>query len=54
MKGKYWLSYNYLSLPPGMADAPPSPLLTCIPQKARNYFKIREKKGLFPGSFVSP
>ncbi|NXL45893.1 CENPN protein, partial [Podilymbus podiceps] len=38
----------------GMADAPLSPLLTCIPQKARNYFKIREKKGLFPGSFVSP
>ncbi|XP_054696559.1 centromere protein N [Grus americana] len=40
--------------PAGMADAPLSPLLTCIPQKARNYFKIREKKGLFPGSFVSP
>ncbi|NWH75249.1 CENPN protein, partial [Piaya cayana] len=43
------------SLPPaGMADAPLSPLLTCIPQKARNYFKIREKKGFIPGSFVSP
>ncbi|KAM6324664.1 CENPN protein, partial [Podargus strigoides] len=40
--------------PAGIADAPLSPLLTCIPQKARNYFKIREKKGLFPGSFVSP
>ncbi|NXP12178.1 CENPN protein, partial [Thinocorus orbignyianus] len=40
--------------PMGMADAPLSPLLTCIPQKARNYFKIREKKGLLPGSFLSP
>ncbi|NXP25451.1 CENPN protein, partial [Scytalopus superciliaris] len=40
--------------PAGMADAPLSPLLTCIPQKARNYFRIREKKGLFPESFVSP
>ncbi|NWU61295.1 CENPN protein, partial [Pterocles burchelli] len=40
--------------PAGMADAPLSPLLTCIPQKARNYFRIREKKGLLPGSFVSP
>ncbi|NXF47159.1 CENPN protein, partial [Oceanites oceanicus] len=40
--------------PAGLADAPLSPLLTCIPQKARNYFKIREKKCLFPGSFVSP
>ncbi|NXN29074.1 CENPN protein, partial [Nycticryphes semicollaris] len=40
--------------PAGMADAPLSPLLTCIPQKARNYFKIREKKGSLPGSFVSP
>ncbi|NXG91107.1 CENPN protein, partial [Stercorarius parasiticus] len=40
--------------PAGMADAPLSQLLTCIPQKARNYFKIREKKGLLPGSFVSP
>ncbi|NXN55433.1 CENPN protein, partial [Rynchops niger] len=40
--------------PAGMADAPLSPLLTCIPQKARNYFKIREKKGVLPGSFVSP
>jgi len=48
------LSYNYLSLSPGMADAPLSPLLTCIPHKARNYFKIREKKGFLPGSFVSP
>ncbi|KFQ64369.1 centromere protein N [Pelecanus crispus] len=38
----------------GMADTPLSPLLTCIPEKARNYFKIREKKGFFPGSFVSP
>ncbi|NXQ98228.1 CENPN protein, partial [Sagittarius serpentarius] len=40
--------------PAGMADAPLSPLLTCIPQKARNYFKIRDKKSLFPESFVSP
>ncbi|NWS95860.1 CENPN protein, partial [Mionectes macconnelli] len=40
--------------PAGMADAPLSPLLTCIPQKARNYFRIREKRGLFPESFVSP
>ncbi|XP_023790306.1 centromere protein N isoform X2 [Cyanistes caeruleus] len=40
--------------PAGMADAPLSPLLTCIPHKARNYFKIREKKGLFPEGFVSP
>ncbi|ETE72366.1 Centromere protein N, partial [Ophiophagus hannah] len=28
----------------GIADAPLSPLLTCITRKARNYFKIREKK----------
>ncbi|NWI88926.1 CENPN protein, partial [Pitta sordida] len=40
--------------PAGMADAPLSPLLTCITQKARNYFRIKEKKGLFPESFVSP
>ncbi|XP_051485278.1 centromere protein N [Apus apus] len=40
--------------PAGMADAPLSPLLTCIPHKARNYFKIREKKELFPEGFVSP
>ncbi|KAM9182651.1 centromere protein N [Mergus octosetaceus] len=40
--------------PAGMADAPLSPLLTCIPQKARNYFKIRERKDVLPGSFVSP
>ncbi|KFO76242.1 centromere protein N [Cuculus canorus] len=40
--------------PAGMADAPLSPLLTCIPQKARNYFKIRERKSIVPGSFVSP
>uniref|UniRef100_A0A669R038 Centromere protein N n=1 Tax=Phasianus colchicus TaxID=9054 RepID=A0A669R038_PHACC len=40
--------------PAGLADAPLSPLLTCIPQKARNYFKIREKSSLHPGSFVSP
>ncbi|NWY90485.1 CENPN protein, partial [Loxia curvirostra] len=40
--------------PAGMADAPLSPLLTCIPHKARNYFKIREKKSLYPESFVSP
>ncbi|NXA23045.1 CENPN protein, partial [Ibidorhyncha struthersii] len=46
-------SLKYLA-PAGMADAPLSPLLTCIPRKARNYFRIREKKGFFPGSFVSP
>ncbi|NXL98432.1 CENPN protein, partial [Tyrannus savana] len=40
--------------PAGMADAPLSPLLTCIPQKARNYFRIREKRGLLPESFLSP
>ncbi|NXC02973.1 CENPN protein, partial [Orthonyx spaldingii] len=40
--------------PAGMADAPISPLLTCIPHKARNYFRIREKKDLFPECFVSP
>ncbi|NWI57225.1 CENPN protein, partial [Calyptomena viridis] len=40
--------------PAGMAGAPLSPLLTCITQKARNCFRIRDKKGLFPESFVSP
>ncbi|XP_050167240.1 centromere protein N [Myiozetetes cayanensis] len=40
--------------PAGMADAPLSPLLTCIPQKARNYFRVREKRGLSPESLVSP
>ncbi|NXL86472.1 CENPN protein, partial [Alectura lathami] len=40
--------------PAGLADAPLSPLLTCIPQKARNYFKIRERKSFLPESFVSP
>ncbi|NXT91694.1 CENPN protein, partial [Anhinga rufa] len=40
--------------PAGMADAPLSTLLTCIPQKARNYFRIRERTALLPGSFVSP
>ncbi|NXY51226.1 CENPN protein, partial [Ceuthmochares aereus] len=40
--------------PAGMADAPLSPLLTCIPQKARNYFKIRDKKSISTGSFISP
>ncbi|NXX82554.1 CENPN protein, partial [Urocolius indicus] len=40
--------------PAGVAESPPSQLLTCIPQKARNYFKIREKKDVFPESFVSP
>ncbi|XP_072490285.1 centromere protein N [Notamacropus eugenii] len=29
--------------PAGIADAPLSPLLTCIPHKAMNYFTIREK-----------
>lgn len=33
-----------------MADAPLSPLLTCITQKGRNYFKIRERKGALPRS----
>ncbi|NXP79809.1 CENPN protein, partial [Ramphastos sulfuratus] len=40
--------------PAGMADAPLSPLLTCITQKARNNFKIKEKKSSFPESCVSP
>ncbi|XP_043351189.1 centromere protein N isoform X4 [Dermochelys coriacea] len=38
--------------PAGMADAPLSPLLTCIPQKARNYFKIKERKGILSASCV--
>uniref|UniRef100_A0A8C6RAL7 Centromere protein N n=2 Tax=Nannospalax galili TaxID=1026970 RepID=A0A8C6RAL7_NANGA len=29
--------------PAGVADAPLSPLLTCIPSKKMNYFKIRDK-----------
>ncbi|XP_049999393.1 centromere protein N isoform X1 [Alexandromys fortis] len=29
--------------PAGIADAPLSPLLTCIPSKKMNYFKIRDK-----------
>ncbi|XP_028609176.1 centromere protein N [Grammomys surdaster] len=29
--------------PAGIADAPLSPLLTCIPRKKMNYFKIRDK-----------
>uniref|UniRef100_A0A4X1SZ71 Centromere protein N n=1 Tax=Sus scrofa TaxID=9823 RepID=A0A4X1SZ71_PIG len=29
--------------PAGIADAPLSPLLTCIPSKGMNYFKIRDK-----------
>uniref|UniRef100_A0A8C6ARE1 Centromere protein N n=1 Tax=Monodon monoceros TaxID=40151 RepID=A0A8C6ARE1_MONMO len=29
--------------PAGIADAPLSPLLTCIPNKGMNYFKIRDK-----------
>ncbi|XP_068928322.1 centromere protein N isoform X2 [Petaurus breviceps papuanus] len=29
--------------PAGIADAPLSPLLTCIPHKAMNYFTVREK-----------
>lgn len=29
--------------PAGIADAPLSPLLTCIPKKKMNYFKIRDK-----------
>ncbi|NXO04344.1 CENPN protein, partial [Rhinopomastus cyanomelas] len=40
--------------PAGMADAPLSPLLTCIPHKARNYFKIKDKISSSPESFVSP
>ncbi|XP_040470957.1 centromere protein N isoform X2 [Falco naumanni] len=39
--------------PAGMADAALSPLLTCIPHKARNYFKIKEKKAFSPESFVT-
>ncbi|KFQ42784.1 PREDICTED: centromere protein N, partial [Nestor notabilis] len=37
-----------------MVDAPLSPLLTCIPHKARNYFRIKEKNDLFSGGFLSP
>ncbi|KFV50049.1 Centromere protein N [Tyto alba] len=40
--------------PAGMADAPLSPLLTCIPHKAMNYFKIKDREGVSAGSFVSP
>ncbi|XP_053904514.1 centromere protein N [Malaclemys terrapin pileata] len=40
--------------PAGMADAPLSPLLTCIPQKARNYFKIKERKGILSASCLGP
>ncbi|KAM4833634.1 centromere protein N isoform 2-T4 [Thomomys bottae] len=29
--------------PAGIADAPLSPLLTCIPSRKKNYFKIRDK-----------
>ncbi|XP_048211016.1 centromere protein N [Perognathus longimembris pacificus] len=29
--------------PAGIADAPISPLLTCIPSKRKNYFKIRDR-----------
>ncbi|KAJ7311997.1 hypothetical protein JRQ81_006324 [Phrynocephalus forsythii] len=39
--------------PAGVADAPLSPLLTCITQKARNYFKIRERKGALSESLPS-
>uniref|UniRef100_A0A6J0UDV5 Centromere protein N isoform X1 n=1 Tax=Pogona vitticeps TaxID=103695 RepID=A0A6J0UDV5_9SAUR len=39
--------------PAGLADAPLSPLLTCITQKARNYFKIRERKGSLSQSHLS-
>ncbi|NWW84448.1 CENPN protein, partial [Rhynochetos jubatus] len=38
----------------GVADAPLSPLLTCIPHKARNYFRVKDRKSLLTGSFVSP
>ncbi|KFP73424.1 Centromere protein N [Acanthisitta chloris] len=46
-------SLKYLAAA-GMADAPLSPLLTSITHKARNYFKVREKKCVIPESFVSP
>ncbi|XP_053556574.1 centromere protein N isoform X2 [Bombina bombina] len=36
--------------PAGLAEAPVSNLLTCIPHKARNIFKITERKGLHPAS----
>ncbi|XP_075432847.1 centromere protein N [Ascaphus truei] len=36
--------------PAGIAEAPISNLLTCIPHKARNVFKITEKKDLHPAS----
>ncbi|XP_063168975.1 centromere protein N [Candoia aspera] len=38
--------------PSGIADAPLSPLLTCITQKARNYFKIRERKDALSQSYA--
>ncbi|KAE8608312.1 hypothetical protein XENTR_v10011458 [Xenopus tropicalis] len=36
--------------PAGIAEAPISTLLSCIPHKARNSFKITEKRGLHPAS----
>ncbi|KAM4614485.1 centromere protein N isoform 1-T2 [Discoglossus pictus] len=40
--------------PAGLAEAPMSNLLTCIPHKARNIFKITEKRGLHPASSQAP
>ncbi|NP_001088250.1 centromere protein N-A [Xenopus laevis] len=36
--------------PAGIAEAPISTLLSCIPHKARNSFKITEKRGMHPTS----
>ncbi|KAG8437633.1 hypothetical protein GDO86_008375 [Hymenochirus boettgeri] len=36
--------------PAGIAEAPVSSLLSCIPHKARNTFKITEKRGLHPAN----
>ncbi|XP_030368236.1 LOW QUALITY PROTEIN: centromere protein N [Strigops habroptila] len=37
-----------------MAETSLSPLLTCIPQKPMNNFRITEKHHLFPGDFLRP
>ncbi|XP_053255555.1 centromere protein N isoform X1 [Podarcis raffonei] len=39
--------------PAGLADVPPSPLLTCITQKARNYFRINERKSALSQTLAS-
>ncbi|XP_034975801.1 centromere protein N isoform X2 [Zootoca vivipara] len=39
--------------PAGLADVPPSPLLTCITQKARNYFRINDRKSALSQTLAS-